>query len=119
MKKRLVVLACVLVLLCGCALYQTAKNLLCNPTPEQVAAAEAAIAFIGSVQPILGISLNLASAAGVFGNIRDKVCVTLDQLDGAVKAVEAAGVKVASAKGLRATPKLPDLGPLKAALKGR
>jgi hypothetical protein len=120
MKRKLVILACVLaLLLTGCAVYQAAKAVLCNPTPEQVAAAEAAIAFSGSVQPLIGTALNLAEVVGVFTNVRAKICVTLDQLEAAIKTVEAAGVQVAKAKGLRATPALPNLAPLKAALAGR
>jgi hypothetical protein len=120
MKRKLVILACVLaLLLTGCAVYQAAKAVLCNPTPAQVEAATAGIAFLGSVQPLIGTVLNLAGAVATLTNVRDKVCVTLDQLEAAIKTVEAAGVQVAKVKGLRATPKLPDLAPLKAALQGR
>jgi hypothetical protein len=120
MKLMAGILSCCL--LFSCAGLQEVMDLICNPTAEQVADAEAALAFIdaglalaaGTVYPgATDLIAKLGMAKSVFASIRGKICVTLGQLQEALGVVDslqalegAKALKAGRASPLPPTPKL-------------
>lgn len=97
MKKAATILLC-LVIVSGCwtvpgvikgisILGGKVETVLCDPTVDQVADAISALAFL---QQNPAIAVALGGAISVFLNIRDKICVTIPQLQAALTKFDAA-----------------------------
>jgi hypothetical protein len=119
-----IILALVLLagMLAGCGLqknqaYQAAKQLLCNPTDEEktdaalaVATVDAALSFFAAVvtTPAIGdLVAKLEAAQNIFSFVQRGICVTLDQLEGALGAVDEAATEQAKMLGTKESLKKP------------
>jgi len=97
--------------------------MLCNPTAEQQAQAEAAMQFIaigvGFAGPIAGLPITAAQATAILYSVKTGVCVGLDQLTAALAYYDMVAAQVtAKAKVTKMiAPIPPDVSALKALIK--
>ena len=112
MKKLVAILICLTLLnVAGCALVakinpflSKVEQVLCDPTVGQVADAIAALSFL---QANPAIAAAVGAGVAVFHNIRDRICVTIPQLQEALYSFDKA-VAMSKMQGVtyRAVPQL-------------
>ena len=119
MKKLMAVTLILAIALSGCAFFakinpclDKVEQALCDPTVGQVADAIAALSFL---QANPAIAAAVGAGVAVFHNIRDRICVTIPQLQMALysfdKAVAASKVQGVTYRAV------PQLDALRAAVK--
>lgn len=125
--KKLAVLCLVLSLVMGCAGFKdflgVASDMLCNPTAEQQAQADAAIQFISIgtdfAGQIVGLPITGAQATAILYAVKTGTCVLLTQLHDALAFFDAVSAqvkaKVVVTRAIR--PVAPDVSALRAAMK--
>jgi len=117
----------IVMLLAGCAAVHNAvtavENVLCNPTDEQRAEADAAIQFISTgaafIGPLAEVPITGAQATAILTDVKKGVCVTLSNLQAALAYVDGLTTALGDpkyAKKLRGVVVSPDLHALRAAV---
>ena len=130
MRPKLIALALALVaalLVGGCAMMQTAKDVLCDPTEAQVNTAKNAASFLDWGSTMIGqpqVGAAITAAILVFNRVRPGLCVALDELEQALATVDEVDLIVAGQEAVEPTLKIirprkpkPDMTALRAALK--
>ena len=125
MKKLLILMMAAALLLAGCAGLETAKDFMCNATPEQRQTAEMMLAALDAAQAVAANfypAAGLAKASAVLTTIAGGCCFLVSELEEAFKAVDAANTAAAKTAAAKSTAtvlvwQLPEYAPLRKLLR--